>query len=110
MKIDERKTGTSKAGGDGNRALQEHAQALAIAALGFLAADEERLERFLGLSGLDPSQLRLAAKNPGFFVAVLDHMVNDKPLLMAFANAQPCDPALVLRARNLLDPQDAEMP
>ena len=58
---------------------------VAIAALGFLAADTERLERFLALSGLGPHNLRQAASDPAFLGSVLEYIVSDEPLLLALA-------------------------
>ena len=80
----------------------EGAQAVAIDALGFLAADPERLSRFLALSGLGPHNLRQAATSPGFLAAVLDYLAADEPLLLAFAAAHGFDPVAVIRARDRL--------
>jgi hypothetical protein len=77
-------------------------ESLAIAALGFLAGDESRLERFLALSGLGPHNLREAAADAGFLAAVLDYVAADEPLLVAFAAAQDIDPAAILRAKESL--------
>ena len=66
----------------------EGAETMAIAALGFLAAEPERLARFLALSGLGPHNLRQAATSPGFLAAVLDHLAADERLLVAFAAAE----------------------
>jgi hypothetical protein len=77
-------------------------EALAIAALGFLADDPERLSRFLALSGLGPGNLRQAAADPSFLLAVLDHLAGDERLLVAFASAQRLDPSAVARARAAL--------
>jgi hypothetical protein len=74
----------------------------AISALGFLAADESRLERFLTLSGLGPHNLRRAAADPGFLAAVLDYIVADERLLVAFAAQEGLDPTTVVRAREAL--------
>ncbi len=68
-------------------------EAMAIAALGFLAAEESRLERFLALSGLGPHNLRQAAADPGFLAAVLDYVAADERLLVAFAASRGLDPA-----------------
>jgi len=86
----------------------EGAQTVAIDALGFLAAEPERLARFLALSGLGPDNLRQAATSPGFLAAVLDHLAADEPLLLAFAAAQGIDPAAVIRARDRLSGPAAE--
>lgn len=89
---------------------REAAESLAVEALGYLAADETRLERFLSLSGLGPENLRAAASAPGFFAAVLDHVAGDETLLLAFAGNGGHDPAEVLRARDTLAPPALEMP
>ena len=49
-----------------------------IAALAFLAEDEERLSRFLALSGLGPHNLREAAAQPTFLGAVLEYLAECK--------------------------------
>lgn len=83
-------------------AQQEQATELAIAALGFLGGEEERLARFLALTGLGPQSLRAAAREPGFLLAVLDHVASDEDLLLAFADAHGLDPQDVQRARAAL--------
>ena len=84
-------------------AAREGAEALAIAALGWLAADEERLDRFLALSGLTPQTLRRAAAAPDFLASVLDHILAHEPTLLAFAADEKRDPAEVERDRHRLD-------
>jgi hypothetical protein len=74
-------------------------ESTAISALAFLAADEVRLERFLALSGLGPDNLRRAAADPGFLIAVLDYILADERLLVAFAASEGLDPLGVERAR-----------
>jgi hypothetical protein len=83
-------------------AQQDQAIELAIAALGFLGGDEERLARFLALTGLGPQSLRAAAREPGFLIAVLDHVASEEELLLAFADEQGIDPQDVERARGAL--------
>jgi hypothetical protein len=100
----------SSATGLGKRAqrkslTREDAEALALAALAFLGRDEERIGRFLGLSGLDPSGLRKAAAEPGFLLAVLDHLAQDEALLIAFATEEGIAPERVGEARHLLAPE-----
>jgi hypothetical protein len=84
------------------RAQQHDAEDLAGRALGFLAADPERLGRFMDLTGLTPATIRAAAASPGFAVAVLDHLLGDEALVLAFAAQAGCDPAAVMAARNRL--------
>lgn len=81
---------------------QEDAQKIAVEGLGFLAGDDERLERFLALSGLTPATLRAAAAAPGFLAAVLDHIAGDEMLLLRFAAAAACDPRHIASAREIL--------
>ena len=42
----------------------DFAQSAAVRALAFIAADSERLSRFLSLTGLGPNNLRTAAADP----------------------------------------------
>ena len=83
------------------------ATAIALEALAFLAADLERLGRFLALTGLSPDTIRAAAASPGFLAAVLDHLAEDESLLVAFAANAGRDPADVLAARARLAPPTA---
>ncbi|WP_155904947.1 DUF3572 domain-containing protein [Methylopila sp. M107] len=77
-------------------------QALATSALGFLAQDPERLGRFLALSGLDPANIRTASRNPNFLPSVLDHLMSDERLLIAFAETENLRPEAVGEARAAL--------
>jgi Protein of unknown function (DUF3572) len=81
---------------------QERAEALAIAALGFIAAEPERLGRFLALTGLGPQSIRDAARESHFLAGVLDHIVGDERLLIDFAAEHDVDPNEVTRAREAL--------
>jgi hypothetical protein len=81
---------------------REAAETLAIAALAFIAAEPERLEGFLGATGLTVDRLRESATAPDFLAGVLEHMLADESLLLAFADSAAVDPAAVARARNAL--------
>ena len=81
---------------------REAAELLAIAALGFIAEEPERFNRFLGITGIEPAQIRTAAREPGFLAGVLEHMLGDESLLIAFATSAGIDPAEVARARSAL--------
>jgi hypothetical protein len=81
---------------------QQDAQRIAIEGLSFLAADDDRLERFLALSGLAPATLRQAAATPEFLLAVLEHIAADEPLLLAFAQTAALDPRSIDQAREIL--------
>jgi hypothetical protein len=81
---------------------QAAAEELAIAALGFIAAEPERLGRFLALSGIGPASIRDAAREPQFLLGVLDHVAGDERLLLAFAADNDIDPETVMRAHDVL--------
>jgi len=72
---------------------------LAIQALGFIAEAPERLGRFLDMTGIPRERIRAAAHERGFLAGVLEHMLGDENLLIAFADGAGIDPAAVARAR-----------
>ena len=80
--------------------------ALAVAVLGFLAADPDRLTRFFALTGLDPATLRATAATPAFARAVLSYLGSDETLLVAFARDGGLDPIHVGQAVRLADGVD----
>jgi hypothetical protein len=79
-----------------------------LAALGFLAAEPERLVRFLALTGLTLEDLRARAGDPSLLCAVLDHLLGDESLLFIFAEAEALHPAEVAAARRKLPESERE--
>ncbi len=77
-------------------------EGLAIAALLFIAAETETLSRFLELTGIDPSDVRAAAQDKRFLLAVLDFLMADEPLLLAFAASEGLKPETVVAAHRKL--------
>jgi hypothetical protein len=78
------------------------AETVAIQALSFIAAEPERLGRFLGITGIGPAQIREAAREPGFLAGVLDYLAADERLLTEFARETEHDPVTVSQARHVL--------
>jgi len=76
---------------------------IALKALSFLASDPDRLGAFLAVTGLGPDTIRASARQPGFLLAVLDHLAADEALLLAFAANMKLDPTAVGNARLQLD-------
>lgn len=74
------------------------AEALAIEALTYLAADPELLSRFLALTGIEADQIRQAARSKGFLAGVLRFVAAHEPTLLAFSAAVGRQPADVNRA------------
>ncbi|WP_090697672.1 MULTISPECIES: DUF3572 domain-containing protein [unclassified Beijerinckia] len=89
---------------------RQAAEALAVEALGFLAADEERLSRFLALSGIDPANIREAAADPGFFPSVLEYLASDEQLLLVFASNAGRDPGDVNKALIQISSHSSDIP
>ena len=83
-------------------ASRETAEMLAIQALAFIAEEPERLDAFLGATGLTVEHLRESASSPDFLAGVLEHMLTDESLLVAFADSAAIDPAAIARARGAL--------
>jgi hypothetical protein len=79
-----------------------NAEVIALNCLGFLAEDGERLGRFLALSGISPQDLRAQAAAPSFLAGVLDYVLADEKLLIAFSEAQDLRPETVMAVRRRL--------
>jgi hypothetical protein len=80
-----------------------NAEALAAQAFAFLAAEPERIGRFLSLTGLTPERVRGVAGDPAFLPSVLDYLLSDEALLLAFAAESGIEADAVPRARIALD-------
>ena len=81
---------------------RDAAQALAVGALAFLAAEPERIGRFLAETGIGPEAIRAAAREPQFLAGVLDHLSGNETLLVAFAQHAAVEPIEIDRAREAL--------
>lgn len=80
----------------------QDAEVIALKALGFLASDEDRLGRFMGLTGLTPEAIRKGAREAAFLGGVLDHVLADQTLLLVFAEGEGVSPDVVVKARRKL--------
>jgi uncharacterized protein DUF3572 len=85
-----------------DRVRREAAEALAIAALKFLASEPEHLGGFLAATGIGPTEIRAASQDANFLAGVLDHFSSNEPLLIAFAQERGIDPNDIERAREAL--------
>jgi hypothetical protein len=81
---------------------------LAVAALGFIATERDELSRFLALTGIDPSSIRTAAKEPGFLGGVLAYIAGNEQTLLAFAAHAGVAPEAIEQARIILSGADWE--
>jgi uncharacterized protein DUF3572 len=88
----------------------EGALILALQALGFLAADDHRLSRFLGVTGIDPARLRRDAEDPLVLGGVLAYLAEHEVLLIACAEAIDATPEELAAAHRRLNPsRDADV-
>ena len=85
-----------------SRPTRKAAEMLAIQALAFVAEQPQSLSRFLDTSGIAIDRIRTAAREPGFLAGVLEHILGDENLLLAFARTAGIDPAQVGRAASAL--------
>lgn len=81
---------------------REEAETLALSALAFLAADADRLGRFLAETGIGPDTLMRQAGTPATMCAVLDHILTDESLLLVFAADAGLKPEQVALAQAIL--------
>lgn len=81
---------------------REEAEAVAIAALGHIASDGDLLQRFIGVTGIEPGHIRRAAAEPGFLAGVLQFILAHEPTLLAFSEQSGIPAASVASARRAL--------
>ncbi len=80
----------------------EQAELLAIKALSFIAEDEDRISRFLELSGVGANDIRARMNDPVFQGGVLDYLLQYEPDLIDFAEWAGIDPGLPMKLRHAL--------
>lgn len=86
---------------------QESAEALALAALGWLVGDPGRAATFLAQTGLAPGALAPMAADPVFLGAVLDHVLAEDARVLDLAAELGVAPGEILSARARLPGGDA---
>lgn len=78
-----------------DEAVEQREDSLAAHVLTFLAADQNRLASFLDATGFDPATLRTSATDPSFVDGILDYVMSDDALMVAFAAHLGRSPAIV---------------
>jgi hypothetical protein len=84
----------------------DEAERVALSAFSYITNDEDRLNRFLAVSGLRVDTIRIAAESAGFFAGILDYIASDEALLVGFAEAQKIKPEEVMQAHWALSPSE----
>ena len=80
----------------------ENAEILALEGLGWLAGEEDGIQRFLDQSGIDAAALRQAAGLPETGVAILDFLLAHEDLLVRFCESASVSPKDLHLARHRL--------
>ena len=78
---------------------RERAEILALKMLAFIASDQDLLQRFLALTGMDVDGLRAAADETGTMIAVVDFVMFDEHLVKGFAEFADTQPEGVAQVR-----------
>ena len=78
------------------------AEIMGLKMLGWLASQEEAMPRFAALSGLDPVDLLAHASDPTMLGGMMDFVLSDEPLLLAFCEENDIHPESPAQARQLL--------
>jgi hypothetical protein len=87
---------------DTNADTQEDAQTLALRALAWTLAEQDRARRLLDLTGLDPADLRARAGDPAVLGAALGFLQAHQPDLLACAEALEVSPERLIAAQEAL--------
>jgi hypothetical protein len=82
----------------------EVAEGVAVAVFSAIAAEPERLPRFVAITGLQPELARDAASDPTFLAGVHDYVMTDDVLLVDCATAIGEPPERISQAHHVLSP------
>ena len=74
--------------GNGIMSGKLQAEVVALRALGWIAGQEDLLGLFMGASGARPEDMRDRAQDPAFLGAVLDFLLTEDRLVIAFCDAE----------------------
>ncbi len=81
---------------------RDSAEILGLQALGWLVGQEDYFLRFLALSGVETPELRARAQDPEFLGFVLDFLLGDDAVIMAFCADTGTPPEAPMQARACL--------
>jgi hypothetical protein len=82
---------------------------VALMALSWVLQDEDRAQRLLSLTGLEPDHLRHALDDPAVLASILDFLANHERDLLSASEALDLSPEIIVAARNRLAPPPDEM-
>lgn len=83
------------------------AETHALAILGWIARDDDRIGAFLGQTGTDPADLRARAGDGDFLASLMDFVLSDDQTVLAAAEACGLAPEDMQTIRAMLPGGDA---
>ncbi|MEO9599117.1 DUF3572 domain-containing protein [Parasphingorhabdus sp.] len=86
-----------------NPNLGQDPEIIALQALGWVLQDQDRAERLLAVTGLDPRELRSGLEDPAMLAALIGFLANHEPDLIACAEAIGIAPATLAAAADHLN-------
>ena len=86
-----------------NHNLGGDSEILALQALGWVLQNEDRAQRLLALTGLDPRELRSGLEDPEMLSSLLGFLINHEPDLIACAEAIGVSPEQLAGAAQKLN-------
>ncbi|MCX9145864.1 DUF3572 family protein [Erythrobacter sp. WG] len=84
------------------RSAPQNPESLALAALGWALQCEDRAQRYLELTGLDPDSLRAGLGDPLILASALEFLANHEPDLIRAAEALAVTPEELVAAKDAL--------
>jgi len=81
---------------------REHAITIALKILQFLVSDENRVQALLMTTGLSPEDLRRGASDPAFLAGIVDYLLTDDRMIIAFAAEEGLKPENIVSVRRSL--------
>ncbi len=85
---------------------QDEAQTIALWATSYLLEDDRARDGFLALTGVTPDELKENLADPGFLAGILDHVLGNEPMLLAFCGQRDLSPDRPAKARQVLSPDE----
>jgi hypothetical protein len=86
-----------------NSNISAESEIWALQALGWVLQDENRAQRLLSLTGLDPRELRSGLEDPAMLSSLLGFLANHEPDLIACAESIGIPPEKLAAAAHYLN-------
>ncbi len=80
----------------------EQAEVLALQAITFISTEERALNGFLAQTGAGLDEVKHLIQDRNFLAGILDFMLSDESLLLAFCDHEDLRPEMVVSARRAL--------